>query len=51
MCHPHHVGGNDAFHELGRKKFEDHFGLDLNELIVQHIIRFLEEELQFGDRD
>lgn len=49
LCSRHHLTGGDSLHNLNQEKFENLFGLDLQEQIVRHLIRYLADVLAVGD--
>ena len=45
LCHKHHVAGRDSVHQLGPQKFEEVHNVDLKELQIRFLIRYLAEIL------
>lgn len=46
LCHKHHVAGRDSVHQLTEPKFEEIHNVDLKEIQIRLLIRYLTEVLQ-----
>lgn len=51
LCHRHHVAGHDSLHHLGTVKFEEIHNVDLKELQIRFLIRYLVEVLHLDDSE
>lgn len=45
MCHDHHIASNSSWHGLGRERFEEMYGLDVDKIVIGLLARYIQEKL------
>ena len=49
ICHHHHQTARESLTALGHEKFGEFYGLNMLDQVIQHLMRYLEEQVQIGD--